>query len=125
MLVFARSASPAEKYAEVGSINNYMCPPVDEGRRTNQPQRKLKMKTLNPHHLNEARAAILDRFVELNTPPEGIANIHQFSDLMVKFTDGYFEGAFQDLLGEHRIEWTSPGRFVKLTTKGYEEAHGI
>ena len=83
------------------------------------------MNQLHPVHLFEARAAILDRFRILNTAPEGTVNVHVFENEYARFTNGYFKAALLQLDEDKRVEILMSGRFVRLLTAGYEEAHAM
>ena len=79
---------------------------------------------LHPRHLDSARSAILNRFLEHNTPPNGIAKFPAFFDLSNQYRGGYFVAALQQLANEGCIE-IGTGRFIRLTRQGYEAAREL
>lgn len=78
---------------------------------------------LHPAHLNHARSAILQRFRELNTHPNGIAKLSLFFQQMKQYRGGYFQAALQQLADEQCIEAADITGFLRLTPRGYEAAH--
>lgn len=76
---------------------------------------------LHPGHLDNARSAILRRFRELNTPPNGIARLSHFLAQMNQYRGGYFHAAIQQLADEQCIE-SAMTSFLRLTPQGYEAA---
>jgi hypothetical protein len=85
---------------------------------------ETKMSTeLHPAHLDNARSALLRRFRDLNTPPNGTAKLSLFFEQMTQYRGGYFEAARQQLVREQCIEMLTTG-FMRLTPRGYATAHG-
>jgi hypothetical protein len=76
---------------------------------------------LHPGHLDNARSAILRRFRELNTPPDGIAKLSLFFQQMNQYRGGYFAAAMALLADEQCIEASITG-FLRLTPQGYAAA---
>jgi len=76
----------------------------------------------HPSRLDSARSAILLRFRELNTAPNGLAKLSLFFEQMGQYRNGYFAAAMQHLANEHCIETAMTG-FLRLTLEGYKAAH--
>lgn len=74
---------------------------------------------LHPDRVEEARCSILRRFVELGTPPGGMAKHAGFINLMVQYRGGYFETAKQQLVRDQFVEILQNG-FLRLTLSGYQ-----
>lgn len=70
---------------------------------------------------NEARAAILVRFVRLGAFPRQCRNSVAFFDLVAAYGDGYRQ-ALAQLIDDGCIENVARLRFLRLTETGYREA---
>lgn len=77
---------------------------------------------LHPGLIDNARRAILRRFRELNTRPNGTAKLSLFLAQMNQYRGGYFQAAMQRLADEQCIEVLMSG-FLRLTPQGYDAAH--
>ena len=74
---------------------------------------------LNPVFLDNARSAILRRFRELKTRPNGTAKLSLFLEQMNQYRGGYFWAAMERLTDEHCIEDAPIPGFFRLTPQGY------
>ena len=80
---------------------------------------------LEPQQLTNARRAILDRFVQLKTEPNAMANIHLFTEIRANCQNGYWQAAIAQLATDKCIKHAKAGLFLRLMPKGYNEAHGL
>ena len=86
----------------------------------------MEMNTpLDPQQLTNARRAILDRFVQLKTAPNAMANIHLFTEIRVNCQNGYWHAAIAQLATDECIKDAKAGLYLRLMPKGYNEAHGL
>lgn len=70
---------------------------------------------------NEARAAILVRFVALGALPGQCRNHAAFFDLVAAYGDWY-RHALAQLIDDGRVENVARFRFLRITEAGYNEA---
>ena len=80
------------------------------------------MSNLNNSRVQEAKRAILDYFLDRDTPPAGAVKQVSFAPLQARYRGGYFQQAFNQLIADGCIEMSELPGWVVLTDKGYEQA---
>ena len=74
---------------------------------------------LDLNRIQDAYEAILFHFLVLDTAPGQHANIHQFTDVCVRYRGGYFNAALARLIDEGHVEPVLGGRFLRLQPSGH------